>query len=731
MPDVTVAGGSQPQPDNGERQVSEEDKKLAQSWLKKIETACGRHKELFKTFEKNRRLLRGIGDDNKQMRTNLYFSELKTMIPQVYAKDPEFAVKPTRGVPEQDLEAFERFCEASEVLLDAYLVKGAKLKKRMKRSLIAAYTTSVGWVKLAWQENRQVDPLLTDQMKDVQDNIQHLESLQRDLADPQACSDHELKTAQLQQQLAGLQSQSELKVARGLVLDFVLSEDIIIIDASVRELADYERAGAIAHRVWLTRDAFKDRFGYDCRKGKTYVEKPGMPMQPADQGGDKTADLLCVYEVWDQTSNRVFTVCDGEEGFVRQPQSPEWTSKRWYPFFGLYFNEIDGSFYPLSDITLIEPLVKEYNENRDDFVRDRKEALPLVIVRKGGALTEQDLERIRQRQGGDTILVEGVGGQPLTNDIWSGALANLNPDNYSTQPARADIEQIAGGGGDAARGTVMKAKTATEAEILNQGMRSRSSERQDTTEDLLSDLGTSAVQILLRKLTPEEVVEACGPELAASWPSLSPEQIFSRMTVDVRGGSTGKPNALQEQDRWTKMLPVIKETVQQVMELRQNGQTQLADALVELARETLRRFDERIDLDTYLPQPAEQGQPDPHQLMQENGVMKQKLQELGAEYQKLLAEHEKGYIAAATSIATSTTPGTALQAFQMALQVLEDPSAPLTMQPQPPMPGVPGPNVAEMPQQMPQDPGIEPNPEPQGGPPMSPLPPQPDQPPQP
>lgn len=727
MDDVTTVGG---QPNSEERpEPSEQDKKLAADWLKKIQTACGRHKELFKGFEKNRRLLRGIDEQGKQLRTNLYFSELKTMLPQVYAKDPEYAVSPTPGVPDDQLAAFKLFCEAAEVLLTQYLVKGAKLKKRAKRSLIAAYTTSVGWWKLAWQEDRNVDPLLTDQMKDIQDNIQHLESLKRDLADPQAGSDEDLKLAQLQQQLAGLQSQSELKVARGLVLDFVLSEDVIIVDASVRELADYERAAAIAHRVWLTKDAFKDRFGYACSKGKAYIEKPGVGMEQSGANVDKTADLLCVYEVWDQTSNRVFTVCDGEEGFVRQPQSPEWTSKRWYPFFGLYFNEIDGSFYPLADVTLIEPLVKEYNENRDDFVRDRKEALPLVVVRKGGSLTEADVERIRTRQGGDTILVEGVGGQPLTNDIWSGALATLNPDNYSTQPARADIEQIAGGGGDAARGTVMKAKTATEAEILNQGMRSRSSERQDTMEDLLSEVGTSALQILLRKLTPEEVLEACGPKLAASWPAMSPEQIFTRMTVDVRGGSTGKPNALQEQDRWTKMLPVIKETVQQVSELRQSGQDQLADALVALARETLRRFDERIDIETYLPPPSEDGTPDPHKLMQENGVMKQKLQELGAEYEKLKAEHEKGYISAATSIATSAAPGTALFAFQQALQVLENPEMPLAMPPQAAQPMPAAPNVAEMPPQMPDDPGIEPQPALPSEPPMSPQPPQLDQPP--
>ena len=48
--------------------------------------------------------------------------------------------------------------------------------------------------------------------------------------------------------------------------------------------------------------------------------------------------------------------------------------------------------------------------------------------------------------------------------MWSGQLAQIRPENYNTQPARSDMEMLIGGG-DAARGSVLQAKTATEAEI--------------------------------------------------------------------------------------------------------------------------------------------------------------------------------------------------------------------------------------------------------------------------
>jgi hypothetical protein len=657
----------------GQRVVSPEDKALSADWLKRIEAALGRDetKQAHKTWARNRKLLRGRdpSNDDKKLRANLFFANLAVMKPQVYAKDPEFAIQPTRGVPEQQLEAVRGFCSTAEAVLGQVLVKDAKLKKRAKRLLTSAYTTAVGWWKLCWVEDRRTDPLVANQLKDSQDNLIRLQQQRAALDDPQQRSSVELQVAQLQQTMAGLQAQAEVVVSRGLALDFVLSEDVLVLDDSVRELTDYERAGAIAHRVWMTRAQYKARFGYECAKGRGYTEQAGaMQAQQAGQA-DRSSELLCVWEAWDQDSNRVFHVCEGEEGFCCPPSSPDWTGRRWFPFFLLAFNEVDGALYPISDIELTEPLVREYNEARDDFVHDRRECLPLNIARKGGSLTPNDLERIKNRRGGDLILVEGTGGQPISNDIWSGQLGQIRPENYDTSAARQDMEMLIGGG-DAARGSVLKAKTATEAEIMAQGLRGRSAERTDTMEDLLSEVGEYALQVCLRKLTPQEVARIAGPEAEATWPTLSADEIFELVSVSVRGGSTGKPDRLQEQDRWTKLLPVIEKTASQVAELYAKGQGQLAQALVQLLRETLRRFDERVDIEQFLPPAPKEGQPDPAMAAQEAAMLKQKLQELENELSALREEHEKGLIQAAAQVATSAQPALAMVAFQQALQAL-------------------------------------------------------------
>lgn len=578
------------------RVVSDEDKKLAADYLKRIEEALGLRKDEFARFEKNRKWLRGIcPSTGAKLRTNLHFANLAAMRPQVYAKDPEFSIQPTKAVPEDQIDAIRGFAETAEALLEQLLIRDAKLKKRAKRLLTSCYTTALGWWKACWQENPKTDPLIQQRIKDTQDNIDRLQVQQEKAADP--ATDSAMELAKLREMLAGLESQAEVSVAKGVTLDFVLPEDIVCLDSSVREITDYERASAMAHAVWMTRDRYRSAFGYDPQKGKAYREQAGQ-MQASTEG-QKGAQLLRVWEIWDQDSNRVFTVCEGEEGFCKAPYSPDWTGERWLPFFLLAFNEIDGSYLPLSDVELTEEVVKEYNRTRDDFERDRKGALPVNVVRKGGQLTPDDLDKIKNRQGSDIIVVEGNGGNtPLTNDIFSGQLSQIKPENYDTSAARQDMEMLVGGG-DAARGAVLKAKTATEAEILAQGMRGRSAERTDIIEDLLSDVGKYVLEMCLRKLTEEEVKRIAGPK--SFWPSLSADQVFEMVSVSVRGGSTGKPDRLQEQDRWTKLLPVIEKAMAQVAQLRQAGQEGEAQAVIALVKETLRRFDERMDLEQFLP----------------------------------------------------------------------------------------------------------------------------------
>lgn len=653
-----LAGGY-PVDANGNRQVPEADKKFAGEWKKRIDAGLKRVEDKFKSFEESRALLAGKKEKGSKetVRANLHFSNMAVMLPQVYAKDPEFAVKPTEAVGEGNMPAVKKFAQTAEILLKAKVVKGGKLKARSKSLLRSGYSTSVGWLKASWQEQKGQDPLILNRLKDTQDNLDHVQRLLDEANDPQLAAKRQEKMAELSQALAGLKTPQEVTIARGIALDFVMSEDIVILDASVRTVSDYTRASAIAHRVWMTPEQYKETFGYESKKGKKYSESNGA--KATTDSADKGCTLLCVWEIWSQADNRIFYVCEGEEGFCREPFSPDWTGKRWYPFFLLAWNELDGSFYPLSDVELTDKLVKEYNQSRDDFVRDRKACLPIRIVRKGGSFTDADVKNVTNADGGDTVVVEGVGGQPISNDIWSGQLGQIDEKNYDTSGVRYDMERILGGS-DTTTGSITKAKTATETQILTQAVQSRNGDRRDVLEDLFNELGPYCVEMMLRKYTPDEVRKIAGPD--AEWPQLAIDDIFDLVVIEVRGGSTGKPDKGMEQETWTKLLPIINEAVQKIAELRAQGQEPLAQAVIELTRETLRRFDERIDIEQFLPK-APQGQDDPSVLKQQNVQLTQQLQDTQAKLKEAVDKVEKGFISAAATIATSQQPAAATMTF--------------------------------------------------------------------
>jgi hypothetical protein len=143
----------------------------------------------------------------------------------------------------------------------------------------------------------------------------------------------------------------------------------------------------------------------------------------------------------------------------------------------------------------------------------------------------------------------------------------------------------------------------------------------------------------LRKLSEDEVKTIAGPE--AVWPEMTAADVFQMVSIRVRGGSTGKPDRLQEQDRWTKLLPVIEKAMAQVSQLRIDGQEDMAQAVIALVRETLRRFDERIEIERFLPEPKEgeeaQGQAAPQippEVAAKLEELAQLLQEKEAELQK-------------------------------------------------------------------------------------------------
>ena len=606
-------------------------KALVDKFAERIKRAEKLNENFEKDIKKYREYQYGkVGADKAGgvVRANLIYSTIATILPHIYAKNPEVSISPNSLVAKGQYDMIKKFGKTAEILVDQKLIKEPNMKEQQKANLRSTMVTSVGWIKMFYQVDYAKDPLVQRRVADAQDNLARINALIA-IADDATREGHLAAQQELIQQMEAIKLEPEIPIYKGFVQDRIKSEDMLILDDSIDEFHQYKAAKALAHRIWYTADDYEEHFGRKPTEQATPYSKKS-PDTTNVSAADKDNKFYCVYEIWDKQSNTVYTWCKGDKDWCREPQVPEHTPKRWYPFYCLAFNVVEGRWLPLSDVEMLMELQDEYNKTRTRYAEHRDDSMPVRFFRLNGSLTPEDIKRINERKGRDMIGIEGSMTQPLGSDIAAFPAIPIDPAVYDVSAIRNDMDLMSGLT-DASRGNLMQPKTATEASILAQNMSSRVDERRDVTEDYITEMLEAGLEIMLQDMTKDEVIKICGEE--AVWPEMSREEIYSLVNLSVRGGSTSKPNKMKDQETWTKLLPQIQTSMQTVQQLRDAGHDDMANAVVELLRETLVKFDEHIDVESFLPtiDPEDANQQNTQELQQ----CKQQLEQAMAQVQEL------------------------------------------------------------------------------------------------
>ena len=648
-----------PKPDTAAASRTPQDeqlKKLAQRFKARIKFFSAQlETDHYARWKLNRRHVNGEeGDDGEGglVRTNLIASVVNTIQPNIYAKAPEVSVQPQERLTQVYPPEVKAFARTLELALNRFAIRDTLLKTRGKEAVRSSLTCTTGWVKVIFQKDIREDPLIRNRINDEQDNIQRLEALRRETADPAECEQHDAKLAELRSLKAALEKQVEVVHSSGVVIDNVLPEFVLILDNSVRTIDEYTQASAIAHGVFMTVAAYKTRFKSDPpRRATRYSSCPGeMPGDDTAQadarrtvGVDPDDELVLVWEIWSKDDQTVYTQCAGADEFCEEPYQPVTLGAQWYPFFPLQLWRVTGMLYARALVDNLIELVDEYNTRRTNAAEHRRKNLPVRLVNKASGITDEELNAINGRGiTTDIIGIKADPGQPLQNQLGSLPEIPYNPAMYDTTDILRDVEMVSGAQ-DASRGGVNQAKTATEAEIMAMGMQSRTAEQLDTIEDWLTQILTYCAQLLLLNMGEAEIKMAFGDE--AVWPELRKKQVFELVTVSIRAGSTAKPNKMRERDQWLQFLPQLQQALVQVSELRQNGNDDMADAMVKVLDETLRRFDERLSIKDFIPgmdgdEPGQEGAPGAGTQRQMQAAQA-KLKQMMAEAQQVLDQREQ------------------------------------------------------------------------------------------
>lgn len=592
--------------------------KLAKQWQKRIDKAKGHWKAFYKRCEHNRNLVANYDwkaespKESVKKSVNQALAGIATLLPSLYSKNPEISVTPTRK-GDIGSHRYDLFCETLETVINAHFKK-AKLKQRGKGVVRAALTCSYGVLKVVYQRDLDTDPVIHARLKDAQDNLARIDGLLSTIQDDENRASLEAEKQELIETIEGYQMASEPEKLDGLVIDRLLTEHVII-DPDTVDFDDIDSAAWMCQCIPMSREFVEQTYKVKINSAAVYSdeqkpESKALGVNPGERDEASDDDRVMVYEIWDARAQRVYTMVDGCPFFIREPYTPIKVGNRWFPFFFLTFSQVDGKVIAPSFVDLIEQLQEEHNDIREKERAHREICKPGWIT--SASVEKKDIERFSLSELGDIVVLKSDEGEDIRAKFIPKQYPPMDASLYDTTHIRQDFEEV-GGLQDAMRSTFVKAKTATEANIMQESLSSRTAAFRDSVEDFLQDIAQYTAAILLHELSEEQVADIMGDheqvtdqmgmvvgvEPAYAWPQLSKDKLAKLVEVKIEAGSTGSPNKQVEQENWQKVLPQVMQIEQLVYQYKMQGID--TKPLELLLRETVRRFDDRLDPEALIP----------------------------------------------------------------------------------------------------------------------------------
>ena len=534
--------------------------------------------EVSSLYAKNPRV---VATRRKRMDYQIWDGRMETLQAAMQAVTPPQQVDPATGQPipgstppgwmpdmnamalladvqqnQERIKMIEKVGETLVTLMDYYMTEQVPdFKTQMKQMIRRARTTGVGYIELGFQRAMDLSDDQSSRIADMSERLATIGRLQADIQDgeddPFSAEAEELRLA-----IQAIKSEPEAIIREGLVWQFPHSTRIIPAPET-EKLVGWIGAPWVAKEVILSPDRIKEVYGVDVGKNyASYKQQAGQPW-----GGTRArykADgkgLACVWHIWDRSTGLEYVVCDGYPDFLKEPGSPEILVEQFFPIWAITFNDVENEseLFPKSDVELLRHVQVEYNRCKEALRQHRIANRPLYLA-PDGQFDEEEQKSLAGHAPHDVIMVkalrDGVKPQDLIAPVQK---VGVDPNLYETEGLFNDATRIVGVQqamiGGAANGT------ATASSIAAQSLQGSVGLDSDDLDDMLSSIMRAAGQILLMNLSSDTVLQIAGP--GAVWPELSRLDIMQEISLEIKAGSSGRPNQAQDAATLERMLPFL------------------------------------------------------------------------------------------------------------------------------------------------------------------------------
>jgi hypothetical protein len=524
----------------------------------------------------------------------------------------------------QQLQMLNKIARTVEILYEYEIDEQPQsFKSMMKMTVRRAATAGVGWVRLGFQRTMGRPADLDARMADIATQLAVIERMTADLADDEIDEDA-AETEELRMMLKTLSETADVVVREGLSFTWPKSTAIIV-DPRCIQLRDFLGCEWAAEEYLLTVNDIQETYGVDVSKNHNSYERidtgtdyeraraswqdsmteGGSDDSPRISSGD--VDQCLVWELFNKKDGLTYVICDGYPDFLREPAPPDVYTDRFWPWFLVAFNEVDGVVYPPSDVSLVRPMQRELNRARQGLREHRVANRPKTVY-ADGVLSEDDIDAFKNHPVNAMIAVNGLQpGTDINTVVQAFKGVPIDPNLYEVNPIFQDLLRTVGDQEADLGGT--SGDTATESNIAAGAKASATGSIVDDIDETLTALARAAGQILMLNVTEQTVKEIVGP--GAVWPTLTKGQVSRDLYLETVAGSSGRPDQAQEIQKFERLAPLLM----QLPGVKPSF----------LVKQAIQRLDDRVDVDEAvadgLPSitamnggklPGMPGQPDPN-----------------------------------------------------------------------------------------------------------------------
>ena len=318
------------------------------------------------------------------------------------------------------------------------------------------------------------------------------------------------------------------------------------------------------HRLYMTCDAIARKWGVDEKEltasTSAYLGQSASSSANSsneDPGSRNTLESamhnssIAVWEIYHKPTARRYVFIPGMKRFLEN-EVYQACGKRFFPFFFNFFNRVTGQVEPISDVQLVRNLQDEINMLRTHDREARKSSYPVLFIPRG-LLDEGARELYRQRVPFSIIEVNDAGEvakyfQESTVIPYTSALFDTSRAESDMQ-AMFGIPQVVAGGNSGEN-------LASALALAKEGMETGVNRRRIQVNRLITDVMEWITEID-SKVVPESYMQkTCGEQ--AIWPRFTVEELYTNISVDIRGGLEGQPRAKERMELFTNMTNIIK-----------------------------------------------------------------------------------------------------------------------------------------------------------------------------